>query len=129
MDRPSATILIVDDEAVVLDFVDRTLRSAGYKTAVALDGRRALEVAAALGSFDLLLTDLMMPHMTGDELARRLREEHPSLKVLYLTGYSDQLFERKPTLWTDEAYLDKPTTIKGLLEAVSLLLYGDLPKP
>ena len=124
MDRSSATILIVDDERVVLEFVDRALRFAGYKTAVAADGPRALEVAATLRTFDLLLTDLIMPKMTGDELARRLRRQRPALKVLYLTGYSDQLFERKGTLWADEAFLDKPMTVTGLLDAVSLLLFG-----
>ena len=62
-----------------------------------------------------------MPQMTGDELARRLRHDEPSVKVLYLTGFSDQLFNEKFTLWQDEAYLDKPCTIEGLLEAVSLL--------
>ena len=88
------------------------------------DGPRALEVAATLRTFDLLLTDLIMPKMTGDELARRLRRQRPALKVLYLTGYSDQLFERKGTLWADEAFLDKPMTVTGLLDAVSLLLFG-----
>jgi two-component system cell cycle sensor histidine kinase/response regulator CckA len=66
----------------------------------------------------------MMPEMTGDELARRLRQAEPKLKVLYLTGYSDQLFKEKVTLWEDEAYLDKPCSIQGLLQAVSLLAYG-----
>jgi DNA-binding response OmpR family regulator len=62
--------------------------------------------------------------MTGDELARRLRQNEPGLKVLYLTGFSDHLFKEKVTLWEDEAYLDKPCSVKGLLEAVSLLLTG-----
>jgi YesN/AraC family two-component response regulator len=73
---------------------------------------------------DLLLTDVNMPRMTGDELARRLRHDDPALKVLYLTGYSDQLFKEKSTLWQDEAYLEKPCTIAGLLEAVSLITVG-----
>ena len=55
-----------------------------------------------------------MPQMTGDELARRLRQDEPALKVLYLTGYSDQLFKEKITLWQDEAFLEKPCTIDGL---------------
>jgi two-component system, cell cycle sensor histidine kinase and response regulator CckA len=66
----------------------------------------------------------MMPHMAGDELARRLRRDEPKLKILYLTGYSDQLFKDKKTLWEDEAFLDKPCTVKSLKEAVSLLLSG-----
>ena len=66
----------------------------------------------------------MMPQMTGDELARRLRPDEPSLKVLYLTGFSDRLFKEKVTLWQDEAFLDKPCGIEGLLEAVALLTVG-----
>ena len=62
--------------------------------------------------------------MTGDELARRLRHDEPTLKVLYLTGYSEQLFNKKSTLWQDEAFLEKPCTIEGLLQAVSLITLG-----
>ena len=56
--------------------------------------------------------------------ARRLSD--PSLKILYLTGYSDRLFKDKVTLWEDEAFLDKPCTVKSLMEAVSLLLSGSV---
>jgi two-component system, cell cycle sensor histidine kinase and response regulator CckA len=75
----------------------------------------------------VLVTDLMMPGMSGDELARRLRQREPRLKVLYLTGFSDHLFKEKSTLWADEAFLEKPCSVNGLLEAVSLLLSGRLP--
>lgn len=124
-------VLIVDDEEPVRRFVERVLREAGYQTVLAGDGPEALEVAEKLGSFDLLLTDVMMPQMTGDELARRLRQNEPSLRVLYLTGYSDRLFKEKVTLWEDEAFLDKPCSVKGLTEAVALLLFGrfDAPSP
>lgn len=121
-DKPK--ILVVDDEESVRRFVERVLHEAGYDTVLASDGPEAIEAAARLGSFDLLLTDVMMPQMTGDELARRLRLNDPSLKILYLTGYSDRLFKDKVTLWEDEAFLDKPCTVKSLTEAVSLLLSG-----
>jgi two-component system cell cycle sensor histidine kinase/response regulator CckA len=87
-------------------------------------------VAKNAGHFDILVTDVMMPEMNGDELARRLRQGAERMKVLYLTGFSDKLFKEKVTLWEDEAFLDKPCTIKGLLEAVSLLLHGRVqPEP
>jgi two-component system, cell cycle sensor histidine kinase and response regulator CckA len=121
-DQP--TVLVVDDEESVRRFVERVLTDAGYRTALASDGPEAIEVAARLGSVDLLITDVMMPQMTGDELARRLRLNEPKLKILYLTGYSDRLFKDKVTLWEDEAFLDKPCTMKSLMEAVSLLLVG-----
>jgi two-component system cell cycle sensor histidine kinase/response regulator CckA len=123
-------VLVVDDEELVRKFVERVMREAGYETATASDGPEALEVAAKLETFDILVTDLMMPQMTGDELARQMRVSTPEIKVLYLTGFSDRLFKEKVTLWADEAFLDKPSSVKGLLEAVSLLLFGrfELPK-
>ena len=123
------SVLIVDDEPSVQRFVERVLSEAGYSTKIAGDGPEALEVASRMDEFDLVVTDVMMPQMTGDELARRLRVQHPTVKVLYLTGFSDRLFKEKVTLWADEAFLDKPCTVKGLLEAVSLLLFGSFDAP
>jgi two-component system cell cycle sensor histidine kinase/response regulator CckA len=117
-------VLIVDDEEPVRTFVQRVVAHGRYETVVAVDGPDALEVAASRGPFDLLLTDLVMPEMNGDELARRLRQSQPSLKVLYLTGFSERLFKDKLTLFDGEAFLDKPCTVKSLLQAVSLLVYG-----
>jgi two-component system cell cycle sensor histidine kinase/response regulator CckA len=116
-------VLVVDDEAPVRKFVDRVLRDAGYHTVVASDGPEAIELAAKVVP-EILVTDVMMPQMSGAELARLLRQQQPSLKVLYLTGFADNLFKEKVTLWEDEAYLDKPCSIKSLLQAVSLLLFG-----
>jgi CheY-like chemotaxis protein len=126
--RP-VSVLIVDDEPSVQRFVERVLSEAGYSTTVAGDGPEALEMASRMEEFDLVVTDVMMPQMTGDELARRLRVQRPTVKVLYLTGFSDRLFKEKVTLWADEAFLDKPCTVKGLLEAVSLLLFGSVEAP
>jgi two-component system cell cycle sensor histidine kinase/response regulator CckA len=118
------SVLVVDDEDPVRRFVERVLREGGYTTALASGGAEAIQVAATLDPFDLLVTDVMMPQMSGDELARRLRASRPSLKVLYLTGFSDRLFKDKVTLWEDEAFLDKPCSVNGLLQAVSLLTVG-----
>jgi two-component system cell cycle sensor histidine kinase/response regulator CckA len=126
---PDISVLIVDDEEPVRRFVERVLHDGGYTTTVAADGPQALEMAATTDRIDILVTDVMMPQMQGDELARRLRQKEPGLKVLYLTGYSDRLFKERVTLWADEAYLDKPCSVKGLLQAVSLLLFGQLEKP
>jgi len=119
-------VLIVDDEEPVMRFVERVLRDAGYKTVVASNGPEAIATAKRIGPLGGLVTDLMMPGMTGDELARRLRQSEPELKVLYLTGYSASLFRDKTMLWADEAFLDKPCSVKALREAVSLLLFGSL---
>jgi two-component system cell cycle sensor histidine kinase/response regulator CckA len=127
--KRAVSALVVDDEDSVRRFVERVLQEAGYTTSTASDGPEAIEVASTLETFDILVTDVMMPQMTGDELARRLRASRPSLKILYLTGFSDRLFKEKVTLWADEAFLDKPCSIRGLLEAVSLLVSGRVELP
>jgi CheY-like chemotaxis protein len=130
--RPASrplSALIVDDDDLVRKFIERVLREAGYQTATASDGAMGLEVASTLESLDILVTDMMMPSMTGDELARRIRASAPGVKVLYITGFSDRLFKEKVTLWADEAFLDKPCSVQGLLQAVSLLLFGRLEQP
>ena len=124
--KRSCNVLIVDDEESVRLFVARVVQEAGHQTTTASDGPEAIEAAAKLESIDLLITDLMMPKMSGDELARRLRLNQPSLKVLHLTGFSDRLFKDRSTLWQDEAFLEKPCSVKGLMEAMELLLVGRL---
>jgi two-component system cell cycle sensor histidine kinase/response regulator CckA len=120
----NARILIVDDEPSILSFIDQAMRIAGHKTQTASSGLAALEMCAKNGVPDLLLTDYKMPGMDGDTLAAQLRQRDPDLKVLYLTGYADVLFQVRPILWANEAFLEKPFTADGLLEAVSLLVHG-----
>ena len=117
-------VLLVDDEEIVRKWVHRVLTEAGYRTTIASDGPAALRAAAAIESCDILVTDVMMPGMLGDELARRLREDRPELKVLYRTGYSDRLFKEKFMMWDNETYLDKPCSMKAVQEAVAKLLFG-----
>jgi two-component system cell cycle sensor histidine kinase/response regulator CckA len=118
------TILGVDDEPGVLVVVRRCLDGEQVTVVEASSGKEVLERIAKGLAIDLLITDLQMPDMNGDELARQLRSAEPDLKVLYLTGHADGLFEAKPQLWEAEAYLDKPFTLAGLREAVALLLFG-----
>jgi CheY-like chemotaxis protein len=118
-------VLVVDDEESVLRYVVHVLTSAGFQTSAASNAAEAIECFKSSG-FDALVTDVMMPGMTGDELARQLRQSERDLKVLYLTGYSDRLFKEKVALWADEAFLEKPFTSKGLREALSLLVFGRL---
>jgi two-component system cell cycle sensor histidine kinase/response regulator CckA len=119
-------ILVVDDEQSVREFVQRVLQDAGYVTTVAGSGAEALRMFSDGGAPDLLLADVNMPGMNGNELAAKLRQQVPDLKVLYLTGFADQLFTERGTLWEGESYLDKPCTVAGLLEAVAMALYGRL---
>ncbi len=119
-------LLVVDDEESVRKFTAGALADAGYEVTQAVDGPEALQIAQRHGPFELCVVDLIMPMMNGDEVARLLRCADPDVKVLYFTGYSDQLFKQTTFLSANEAFLDKPVSIDGLLEAVSLLLFGHI---
>jgi two-component system cell cycle sensor histidine kinase/response regulator CckA len=127
MRRP--TVLIVDDEESVCVFAEHALNAAGYTTRTASSGTEALNLIEAQDPFDLFVIDLMMPEITGTELAVQIRRGRPGAKILYFTGYSDRLFDEKRRLWDGEAFIEKPCTVEGLREAVSLLLYGHTDGP
>jgi PAS domain S-box-containing protein len=88
-------VLLVEDDASVAFVIERTLRNDGYSVVVARDGVEALDLALAGLEFDVLLTDVVMPRMGGPELARRLGETHPGLRVLYCTGHSSEALPRE----------------------------------
>ena len=119
-------VLVVDDEEGVRRFVARVLSNAGYEVQVASGGTEALEAADRGNVFDLVVTDVRMPSMSGPRFVAQLRQQGIESKILFLTGYNEQLFDERGTLWMDEAYLDKPCSVNGLLESVALLLTGHL---
>jgi CheY-like chemotaxis protein len=90
-------ILVVDDDALVLAVVERALPE--YRVTVAPDGDTALTLASQLGTIDLVITDYLMPSMTGDEVIGRLRELRPGLKALVMTGHGDILSRDDPDWW------------------------------
>ena len=126
MPPESRRILVVDDEPTIVEFVDRVLRGAGYETSTAGGGPEAVRTAATSAPFDLIVADVNMPDMSGPDMVCLVRKQQPDVPVLYLTGFNDQLFAAKNILWEGEAYLDKPTTVDGLLQAVSLMLFGNI---
>ena len=123
-EEQSIAILAVDDEPGVLALVRRCLDDERVTLSEATSGKDAMEQIPKGPSLDLLITDLRMPEMEGDELARQVRAVDPNLRVLYLTSHADRLFGVKPQRWVEEAYLDKPFTREGLREAVAQLLFG-----
>ncbi len=114
------TVLLAEDEAGVRALIRTLLERQGYTVLEAANGPEALEYwQAHKAEVKLLLTDLVMPGgMTGQQLARRLREERPQLKVVYLSGYSAQIAGRHPGLQAGERFLGKPFTAPQLLEIV-----------
>jgi len=116
-------ILVVDDEPTILAVVVETLRAHGYEIASAEDPREALRlVETTEESFDLLLTDVVMPQMGGEDLARRVRELSPRTRVLYMSGYTDTAFQRpEGDAWPLE-FIQKPFGGRELAERVREVL-------
>ena len=129
MNAPGPRVLIVEDEAPVRAAVRRILEREGFEIAgEAANGVDALALLDGLKPLDLLVTDLDMPNGPGLEMMADVHWKHPDLKVLYVTGYPDQLFTRRRLLPSTEAFLAKPFTYESLAEAASLLLYGKVKR-
>jgi CheY-like chemotaxis protein len=128
--KPSkGIVLIVDDEPGVRALERRILEGGGYHVIEAGDGAEAVAMIESSTHVDFLVADLDMPVMQGEEMARKIRGRRPDLRVLYVTAHSERLFKERPELIDGEAFLDKPFTSRGLLEAVSLLKNGFIGKP
>ena len=119
----SELVLVVEDQAPVRQVVIRALTRFGYRVVEASSAEQALEQAGELGGrLDLLLTDVMLPGLSGPELAARLLEDRPRLKVLYVSGYADQdAFDGIET-GEDWLFLPKPFSVEDLLERVRVVL-------
>jgi DNA-binding response OmpR family regulator len=122
-------ILVVDDEQPGRDLARRALEADNYEVIEASSGLEGMDIAlAGDGPIDLIVADVQMPEVAGDEMVRRVRAARPDVKVLFVTGHIDTVMDTR-TLWEGEAFLEKPFTPGGLREAVALLLYGTLKKP
>jgi two-component system cell cycle sensor histidine kinase/response regulator CckA len=123
-----AAVLVVDDEPGIRAIERRVLESQGYDVVDASGGAEALDLLDSGREFDLIIADLDMPDLRGDEMVRRIRVTRPGVKVLYVSGKVDTLLDARP-LEDTEAFLEKPFTAPGLAQAVSLLLFGSIHKP
>jgi two-component system, cell cycle sensor histidine kinase and response regulator CckA len=119
-------VLFVEDEALVRAIVERTLQRAGYRVVVATSAEEALELTDQDGRFDLLVTDVVMPGMSGWELGKRLRERWPGLRVLYISGYTEDGAQPGGASEPGASFLQKPflpldllATLRKLLDAKS----------
>lgn len=121
-------VLVVDDEAPIRDTIGRALTASGYEVIMAANGREGAAALEQHAGVDLVVADLEMPELGGAEMVCRIRAARPDVKILYVTGFIDKLMDTRP-LWEGEAFLEKPFTVIGLREAVSLLLYGSVFPP
>jgi two-component system, cell cycle sensor histidine kinase and response regulator CckA len=118
-------VLLVEDEDLIRDLAEQILGEAGYRVLPAANAGEAMEIAERLDEpIDLLLTDLVMPGISGADLAQRLALRHPGMRILYMSGYSDSLIFRHGVLQERAAFLRKPFSAAELERRVAELLAG-----
>jgi signal transduction histidine kinase/sensor domain CHASE-containing protein/CheY-like chemotaxis protein len=123
--KGSETILFVEDEQSVRELVRGYLCDSGYTVLEAPDGTEALKVASAHdGTIHMLITDVVMPHLSGPELAAQIGALRPELKVLFVSGYTDDTVFRHGVLEGGVAYLQKPFNLKALAHKIREVLSG-----
>ena len=117
------TVLVAEDEDTLRGMLGRVLAGSGYRVLAGRNGAEALEVVRGQpGKVDLLLTDLVMPRMTGAELAETLGRDHPGLKVLFMTGHTDDAHVQERLVEGNVELIQKPFTTDDLLGHVRKLL-------
>lgn len=128
-DRGTETILLVEDDNPLRVLTAELLRTAGYAVLEAIDGNAAIEIARKHhGSIDLVLTDVIMPGMSGGDLIAYLRQLQPKLAILFMSGYASDLITRAGVPEPERFVLHKPFTRKGVLSKVRSVLDEPAPK-
>jgi PAS domain S-box-containing protein len=113
------TVLVIEDEDALREVVRRILTRHGYQVLVADSGPAAIELAGAhQGAIDLVLSDVVMPHMLGKEAVTRIRAIRPDVRVLYMSGYAQPVLARQGTLDPGVTLVAKPFSDRTLLESV-----------
>ena len=126
--RGSETVLLVEDDEAVRELTEMVLESYGYKVLVAEDPGHAQKLSDTPGTnLSLVVTDVVMPTMSGRELVKRLTDKHPHLRVLYMSGYTDNVITSGGVLEPGLAFLQKPFTPASLASKVREVL--DAPAP
>ena len=120
--RGAGTVLLVEDEDPVRLFSARALANSGYKVLEARSGEAALEIMARGEKIDLLITDVVMPKMDGPGLVGRLRQRHPDLKVIFISGYTEDSFRKRLGDEREIHFLPKPFSLKQLAGKVKEVL-------
>jgi len=122
------TILVVEDETQVRNLICRVLRTQGCRVLEAADCSEALRIAQDYrGDIDLMLTDVVMPKMSGSELVSIIEAVRPGIKVLYVSGYTGEAICHHGLMDSDINFLQKPFTVEALIAAVIDVLCSDLP--
>jgi two-component system, cell cycle sensor histidine kinase and response regulator CckA len=128
--RGSETILLAEDSESLREMAREYLESVGYTVLDAVSGKAALQRANDFaGTIHLLLTDIVMPEMSGPELAVQLKALRPEIKVIFTSGYSDTSIVQKDVLDSAAAFIQKPYRPKALAQRIREVLEGSAPNP
>ena len=129
LDKGSETILLVEDEDSVRRLAREILQMNGYKVFEAQRGSEAIEICEREnGPINMMVTDVVMPRMSGPQLADHLAEVRPDMKVLYMSGYTDSSIINHGVLASGTAFLQKPFTPASLLNKVREILNSEQPR-
>jgi CheY-like chemotaxis protein len=121
--RPSTTIMLVEDNAILRELLQRTLERAGFSVLAAADGAEALQLCRQhRGTFRLVVSDLAMPQLNGIELSERIKSGCPEAKFLFITGFADQFPELDAWLKNGADILEKPFSPSELVRRVEEML-------
>lgn len=113
-------ILLVDDEKAVLDVTTRMLETLGYKVTATSSSLNALDLFSTdPDQFDLVMTDVTMPNITGDKLAKMIMEIRSGMPIILFSGYSNDITEEKAKEMGIRKFLMKPLNLKELSKAIS----------
>jgi PAS domain S-box-containing protein len=122
----SETVLLVEDEESVRELVRETLKTRGYTVIEASDGIAGMRVSEEYqGNIEILITDVVMPGMSGRELAKRVAAARPNIRVLYLSGYTEDAIIHEGALEPGTGFLQKPFTLQVLARKVREVLQGE----
>ena len=122
----AGTILLVEDEDAVRAFASRALSTRGYNVLEASNGELALGIVEQCGDeIDLVISDVVMPNMDGPSMAKKVRERYPDIKVIFISGYTEDAFEDELDRPEDFLFLPKPFSLKQLASKVKEVLDSD----
>ena len=119
----TGTVLLVEDDASVRALAKRTLEARGYEVMEAADGEEALRIVNGKAGIDVVVTDLTMPRLGGEELATRIRETNPDAGIVLMSGFSEVSLVREGRIGDHGHFLEKPFTPNALVDVVRSAMY------
>jgi two-component system cell cycle sensor histidine kinase/response regulator CckA len=124
--KGTETVLVVDDDPLALDLIELMLAPLGYKVLLASDSEEALQVAESRdGEIDLLLTDMIMPGITGLDLVRQFMHRYPKTKVMFMSGYMCPSIAHQDVALSEKAFVLKPFTTNTLARKMRSVLESE----